>query len=187
VWLYNTLTMWWHKCRYQLLSSGQMDKSIYVGRGVTVQLAIGSQGVHISLQPMYYCWRGFAPHLCGCCWLPTLFSCFPFNSCPSCFCVPSHNKCALPKYPEVHCLDKRLWKIQLLICRHIYNIEQYQLHSFSALNYAKQHDWTVLQQLSVLNIKICTLQDIACEFAAHVAYNSVSYEYMPVALISSYR
>jgi hypothetical protein len=39
----------------------------------------------------------------------------------------------------------------------------------------------------VLNIKIFTLQDVACEFAASVAYNSVSYEYMPVALISSCR
>jgi hypothetical protein len=30
-------------------------------------------------------------------------------------------------------------------------------------------------------------QDVACDFAAQVAYNSVSYESMPVAIISSYR
>jgi len=31
--LYIILTVWWHKCRYPLLSSVQMYNSVYFGRG----------------------------------------------------------------------------------------------------------------------------------------------------------
>lgn len=55
-------------------------------------------------------------------------SCFPFISPPLSFYVLLHNRCAVPQYLEIYCLDKRMWKKRLLICKHICNAAQYQVH-----------------------------------------------------------
>jgi hypothetical protein len=122
--LYIILSVLWHKCRYQLLSSVQMVNSIYFGRGwpfcqlLAAKECMSPCDICTAAREASFMWM--LPNTC-------CISCFPFISPPLSFCVLLHNKCAVPQYLEVYCLDKRTWKKQLLICKHICDTEQYQV------------------------------------------------------------
>ena len=105
-------------------------------------------------------------------------SCFPLISPPLSFCVLLHNKRAVPQYLEVYCLDRRMWKKQLLICKHIFKTEQYQVRFIYCFKLCQAAWWNSTS-------KYLHLQDLACDLPAHTACSSLSCKYMPVVVISS--
>ena len=70
-----------------------------------------------------------------------------------------HRKCTVPHYLKVHCLDKRMWKKQLLIC----NTEQYQvcfIYCFKLCQSAWLNSASAAFCVKHQNIYICKIKHV---------------------------
>jgi hypothetical protein len=159
--LYTVLTVWWHKCRYQLLSIVWLDSSTYFGSGWLFGQLLAAK------ECMSACSMCTSPREAMLLIHADITDCllhFPVSHS-----IPLHYF-SVSSY-IISVLYHNTWKFTVLIkgCERssYYFVSMFVTLSstksilFIASNCAKQHDWTLLQQLSVLNIKIFTFAGLS--------------------------
>jgi hypothetical protein len=126
--LYTILTVWWHKCRYQLLSSDQMDYSMYFGREwlfgqlLAAKECMSACGICTSArEALLFIYADVTDYILR----------YPVSHSIPLHCISVSSYIISVLYHNTWKFTvfiKRIWKKQLLICKHICNTEQYQVH-----------------------------------------------------------